>query len=57
MYGGYVFVCGDGLSMSRDVKKTFTEILVENAGLQLPDALNYIEKMISDNRYVEDIWS
>lgn len=57
MDGGYVFVCGDGVSMSRDVKKTFTEVLVENAGLQRPDALNYIENMISDQRYVEDIWS
>jgi sulfite reductase alpha subunit-like flavoprotein len=51
------YVCGDGNKMARDVQNTVQELLQKYAGLSADDARQYIEKMKTELRYLQDIWS
>ena len=55
----YVFVCGDGKTMARDVHKTLVEILEKHGGVGVDEAA--AELQLSDmkkrRRYVMDVWS
>lgn len=55
---GYVFVCGDGTAMAKDVQQALVRILLSRPHL-FPDsktAEDYIEGMKDEGRYVCDIW-
>jgi sulfite reductase alpha subunit-like flavoprotein len=54
-----VYVCGDGNAMAKDVQKALTEILskrMHDEGGEEAAKL-YIDKMKSENRYLQDIWT
>ncbi|GMF29062.1 unnamed protein product [Phytophthora fragariaefolia] len=53
---GYVFMCGDGLAMAKDVHAALVQILVANAGLSLQDAEQKLQELGMQHRYVRDIW-
>ena len=53
----YVYVCGDGARMARDVHKAFLEILVSNAGLTTEKASDLLRELSKRGRYLEDVWS
>ncbi len=56
--GAYVFVCGDGMNMAKDVHAVLQEILVQHGGLSAADATAQLQRMAQeDKRYVRDIWS
>ncbi|MEP5730562.1 MAG: cytochrome P450 [Sulfitobacter sp.] len=54
--GAKVFVCGDGSRMEPDVRRALTLIYAEekDVSAQLADA--WMEQMISEDRYVLDVW-
>lgn len=54
---GFVFVCGDGAAMAKDVQATLLVILQEQGGLSVEQASALLDEMAKQGRYVRDIWS
>uniref|UniRef100_K3X218 Methionine synthase reductase n=1 Tax=Globisporangium ultimum (strain ATCC 200006 / CBS 805.95 / DAOM BR144) TaxID=431595 RepID=K3X218_GLOUD len=54
--GGYVYVCGDGLQMARDVHEALRDILQEHGNLSKEGAEEQLGALASRQRYVRDIW-
>jgi NADPH-ferrihemoprotein reductase len=50
---GYVFVCGDGASMSKDVYETLVNII----GPSEVEGKEALALMAKEGRFVRDIWS
>ena len=55
----YVFVCGDGAHMAKDVHKTLLSIITDGGGKyeNENDAEALLREMTREGRYVRDIWS
>ena len=53
----FIFVCGDGQHMAKDVHAKLEEILCEHGGLKRAAATAYLQIMQKQGRYVRDIWS
>lgn len=54
-----VYVCGDGNAMAKDVQSALTDLLskrLQNDGGE-EAAKKYIDKMKSEKRYLQDIWT
>lgn len=54
--GGFVFVCGDGVSMARDVHAALVKIVEEHGNLSSEDAEGVLRSLAGAQRYVRDIW-
>lgn len=52
--GGYVYVCGDGANMARDVHSALVEIV---GGGDAGGGVEKLGEMTREGRYVRDIWS
>ena len=55
--GAYVYICGDGNSMAKDVYATVKQILVDHGSLSVEEAELALDDMKLRRRYVLDIWS
>ena len=55
--GGYVFVCGDGEHMARDVHSTLIDIVASTRGCDSDEAEDALSDLMARQRYVRDIWS
>jgi methionine synthase reductase len=55
--GAYVYICGDGNRMAKDVCAAVTEILVEHGGATYEQANEILNEMRLRRRYVLDVWS
>eukprot|EP00898_Chlorokybus_atmophyticus_P003130 jgi/Chlat1/3818/Chrsp26S03971 len=53
----FVFVCGDGAKMAKDVHSTVSSILEQHGGMDSQAASNYLVDMTKSKRYIRDIWS
>ncbi|KAF4323997.1 hypothetical protein JM18_002075 [Phytophthora kernoviae] len=53
---GYVFVCGDGMAMAKDVHATLVGVLEEHGGLSKETAEEKLRELGIQHRYVRDIW-
>jgi cytochrome P450/NADPH-cytochrome P450 reductase len=51
--GAIVYVCGDGSRMEPDVRRTLSDIAREHG----EDGDAWLDRMISDKRYVLDVWA
>ena len=54
---GYLYVCGDGAKMAKDVERALTEILMEQAPMTRDEAASTLELLRKKRRYVKDVWS
>jgi len=54
---GYLFVCGDGTRMAKDVMNTVIKIVEQEGKLTHAEAKSYVVEMLKKKRYVQDIWS
>ena len=55
--GAYIYVCGDGNRMAKDVIETLKDILMEHGKLSSDDAWKVFIDMRKRGRYELDIWS
>jgi len=55
--GAYIFVCGDGAAMAKDVHATLQMILRDQMGMSEAQAAQELMGMTKEGRYVRDIWS
>jgi len=51
-----VFVCG-GTKMGADVSETLRSIVAEAGGMSTDEAKAYLDKMSSEGRFVQELWS
>lgn len=57
--GAYIFVCGDGAHMAKDVHAELIHIL-ESYGRNKAGSLNakeFLDTLVKEHKYVRDIWS
>lgn len=54
---GYVFLCGDGANMARDVHQCLIKIQVEYGGASEVAAKDKLTEMTQAKTYVRDVWS
>ncbi|XP_043920818.1 methionine synthase reductase [Protopterus annectens] len=54
---GHIYICGDGKNMAKDVRSAFIEIFVKHCKGDQLDAMNFLAKLKSEGRYLEDVWS
>ncbi|PPD36874.1 MAG: sulfite reductase subunit alpha [Methylomonas sp.] len=54
--GGYFFVCGDAYNMAKDVDKALLEIIAEQGRLSEQQAVDYVNQLKKDKRYVRDVY-
>lgn len=54
--GAYFFVCGDAYHMAKDVDAALHKIIVEHGKLSKQQAIEYIDKLKKDRRYMRDIY-
>jgi sulfite reductase (NADPH) flavoprotein alpha-component len=54
--GAYFFVCGDAKRMAKDVDIALHEIIVEQGGMTLEQATDYVKQMKKDKRYQRDVY-
>ena len=54
--GAYIYVCG-GVKMGHDVTETLQDILVKEGQMSFPDAKDYLAKMASSGRFVQELWA
>ncbi|KAG5178491.1 hypothetical protein JKP88DRAFT_269091 [Tribonema minus] len=56
--GAYLYICGDGNDMARDVHAAVLDILVEHGGMGARDAAEaFLKDLKERRRYVLDVWS
>ena len=55
--GAYVFVCGDGNDMARDVFACFRRVIIQYSTIGISGAEEYLTEMKKRSRYVQDVWS
>ena len=51
-----IFVCG-GTRMGADVSETLRSIVAEAGGMSTDEAKAYLDKMSSEGRFVQELWS
>jgi len=55
--GAYIYICGDGNSMAKDVFSAIKEILQTHGGLSPREAEDKLQEMRARRRYCLEIWS
>ena len=53
----YLYVCGDGAKMAKDVEKALVEIFCQQGDMSIKDAKEKLELLKKQRRYVKDVWS
>ena len=53
----YVYICGDGNRMAKDVYAAFTRALTKHGNMSEKEAIEYLEDLKHRRRYLLDIWS
>ncbi|MGD0961872.1 MAG: sulfite reductase flavoprotein subunit alpha, partial [Methylomonas sp.] len=54
--GGYFFVCGDAYRMAKDVDQALHEIVKTFGGKTDSEAVDYVNNLKKDKRYVRDVY-
>ncbi|CAK4645707.1 unnamed protein product [Aphanomyces euteiches] len=54
--GGFVYVCGDGMNMAKDVHEALVQVFLEHGNATRDAALEQLKDLAFRRRYVKDIW-
>jgi sulfite reductase (NADPH) flavoprotein alpha-component len=54
--GAYLFICGNKDPMSMDVEETIINILTETRNISRTEALQFLDELNSQGRYVKDVY-
>ena len=54
--GAHFYICGDAKRMAKDVDVALHEIVVEQGGLSLAQATDYVKQLKKDRRYQRDVY-
>lgn len=54
--GGYFYVCGDATRMARDVDGALHHIIETQGGMSSEAAIEYVNRLKRDKRYVRDVY-
>lgn len=54
--GGHFYVCGDATRMAKDVDKALHDVVAEHGGLSADGALEYVNTLKREKRYVRDVY-
>ncbi len=54
--GAYIYVCGDGRHMAKDVDKTLCQIAATIGKMVESDAIGLFEQLQEEGRYLQDVW-
>ncbi len=52
----FVFVCGDGAQMAKDVHAALASVLAQHGGLSAAEANELLSSMTKEGRYIRDVW-
>ena len=55
--GGYVYICGDGNQMAKDVHTALLEVVAEHTDLDDKESAEFLADLKVRRRYVLDVWS
>jgi sulfite reductase alpha subunit-like flavoprotein len=53
----HVYVCGDADGMAKEVHATLLELIQQHLSLSDTAAVEYLDQMSKDGRYLRDVWS
>ena len=57
-YGNaHIYICGDAVSMARDVQNILIDILEEYLVLSPNDARAYLDRLMTEGRFQKDLWT
>lgn len=54
--GAHFYVCGDASRMAKDVDQALRDIVQKHGGLTESQARDYVQQMMTDRRYVRDVY-
>lgn len=54
--GAFVYICGDGAHMAKDVHQALFEIVQQHGGLSAEDAETYLDDLRAAKRYQKDVY-
>jgi len=54
---GYLFVCGDGVKMAKEVHQTLQEIIIQHGHMTQIQTTQFLTEIAKRGRYTRDIWS
>ncbi len=54
--GGYFYICGDATRMAKDVDKALHDIVMEHGGRSEEQAVEYVNAMKKEKRYLRDVY-
>nr|WP_321463877.1 sulfite reductase flavoprotein subunit alpha [uncultured Cohaesibacter sp.] len=54
--GGHFYVCGDASRMAKDVDRALHQVISDQAGLSEDGAMDYVNLMKKEKRYVRDVY-
>lgn len=54
--GAYFYICGDAFRMAKDVDKALHTLIEEHGNLSEEGAIDYVNKLKKDKRYVRDVY-
>jgi sulfite reductase (NADPH) flavoprotein alpha-component len=54
--GGCFFVCGDAKRMAKDVDVALHDVISQQGGMTMEQAVDYVKQMKKDKRYQRDVY-
>ncbi|MCB5189013.1 sulfite reductase subunit alpha [Methylobacillus caricis] len=54
--GGHFYVCGDASRMAKDVDQALHDVIAKHGGLDAEAAVNYVNQLKREKRYLRDVY-
>ncbi|CAL4324162.1 assimilatory sulfite reductase (NADPH) flavoprotein subunit [Buchnera aphidicola] len=54
--GAFIYVCGNAAKMAKDVERTLINIIIENGGMNMEHACDFLNNLRCNRRYQRDVY-